>query len=393
MTKKYFVEIRGCNFHNKGDVLMAESIIHRINEERSDIRFVSRASRALNNHNSLLNPKDLGKCLTSRPSYSNQKLGKLIIKYATNFFIIKWLLVFVFKFVPEKKIDGIIDICGFSYGNYWGNQNLKSDLEYYTNAKKRGIPIILMPKTFGPITDVTQKRNMKKLWNACTLAFSRDSQSTKFLTSCGIKNIETFPDYTYDAKPHLDDKYRHLLRRPIIIPNCRMVDSGRKLSFDSYIDFLSSVYKIFNLEFGKPIILIHDSKKDLLVANALKKFLRVNVDIIKEPVARTIKGIIVNSSIVYSDRLHGAISAGLYGVPIISLGWSFKYKEMLKDFDLPWAQLKHSNNSQMVKCVSKVVINYKKKSIVKNSDCVRLIRQKNSLMWNKIFFQLNKSLP
>ena len=137
-----------------------------------------------------------------------------------------------------------------------------------------------------------------------------------------------------------------------------MVDSGRKLSFDSYIDFLSSVYKIFNLEFGKPIILIHDSKKDLLVANALKKFLRVNVDIIKEPVARTIKGIIVNSSIVYSDRLHGAISAGLYGVPIISLGWSFKYKEMLKDFDLPWAQLKHSNNSQMVKCVSKVVINY-----------------------------------
>jgi len=73
MIKKYFVEIRGCNFHNKGDVLMAESIIHRINEERSDIRFVSRASRALNNHNSLLNPKDLGKCLTSHPSYSSQK--------------------------------------------------------------------------------------------------------------------------------------------------------------------------------------------------------------------------------------------------------------------------------------------------------------------------------
>ena len=189
MIKKYFVEIRGCNFHNKGDVLMAESIIQRLNEKRSDIRFVS---RTLNTHSSLLNQKDLGKCLTSRPSFSSQKLGKLIIKYSVNFFLIKWLLVFVFKFVPENKIDGIIDICGFSYGDFWGNQNLKSDLKYYTNAKKRGIPIILMPKSFGPFSNLTQKKNMKKLWNVCALAFSRDSQSTKFLMSCGIKNIETF---------------------------------------------------------------------------------------------------------------------------------------------------------------------------------------------------------
>lgn len=390
MIKKYFVEIRGCNFHNKGDVLMAESIIQRLNEERSDIRFVS---RTLNTHNSLLNQKDLGKCLTSRPSFSSQKLGKLIIKYAINFFLIKWLLVFVFKFVPENKIDGIIDVCGFSYGDFWGNQNLKSDLEYYTNAKKRGIPIILMPKSFGPFTNLTQKRNMKKLWNACTLAFSRDSQSTKFLMSCGIKNIETFPDYTYDAKPYLDSKYRRLLKRPIIIPNYRMVDTGRKISFNSYINFLAGIYKLFYVEFSKPVILIHDSKKDLLVANALKKSLGDNVLIIRESVARKVKGIIVNSSIVYSDRLHGAISAGLYSVPIISLGWSFKYKEMLNDFGLPWAQIKRSNNSQMLECATNIVINYKKKSKFENSNYIRLIQQRNFLMWNKIFLQLSKSLP
>ena len=66
---------------------------------------------------------------------------------------------------------------------------------------------------------------------------------------------------------------------------------------------------------------------------------------------------------------------------------------MLNDFGLPWAQIKRSNNSQMLKCASSIVTNYKKTFSFENSNYIKSILQRNHLMWNKIFLQLSKSLP
>lgn len=96
---------------------------------------------------------------------------------------------------------------------------------------------------------------------------------------------------------------------------------------------------------------------------------------------------------VYSDRLHGAISAGLHSVPIMTLGWSFKYREMLGDYDLKWAQIKYSSEQQMLNSVLRIIKKYKNIQNFKASFSVEKIRFQNKLMWNKIFYQLNKLLP
>ena len=380
--RRFIVEIRGCNFKNKGDVLMAESVITRMQDRYPGIQLVS---RTLNTRGALANPLALGKCVSPRYSAGRSalKTGFLdMLKSAP----VAFALDKFFGVVPGASIEGIIDVCGFSYGDAWGPAALEADYRYYSEAAAGGKPIILMPKSFGPFSDSSMVAKVKAICEMATLCFVRDSESYGHLLDAGVneQSIFRFPDFTASATAIASPRYAHLAGRPTIIPNYRMIDAGQLFSEQDYVEFLAAIYHLMNEQHGQPYLLVHDTGRDPLLAVRLSDHLGQQVETVNEPVARINKGIIGASSFVYSDRLHGAISAALQNVPVCSMGWSHKYRYMLADFGLEWALMKPNTPAEAQAAFARISQHYKDEDRNLRLQAINTVLEKNEAMWSKI---------
>jgi colanic acid/amylovoran biosynthesis protein len=382
-SRKFIVEIRGCNFKNKGDVLMAESVISRMQDRYPGIQLVS---RTLNTRGALKNPCALGKCISPRYSSGRSRL-KTAFQDLLNSAPAASALDRLFGVVPSASIEGIIDVCGFSYGDAWGPTALEADYRYYSEAAACGKPIILMPKSFGPFSDASMAAKVKAICEMATLCFVRDRTSYGHLLDAGIneKTISRFPDFTSSATAIASPRYAYLAGRPAIIPNYRMIDAGQLFSEQQYVDFLGGVYRLMDEQYGQPYLLVHDTGRDPLLAASLSENLGYKIETINEPVSLINKGIIAASSFVYSDRLHGAISAALQKVPVCSMGWSHKYRHMLADFGLEWALLEPMPLTSILPTLRQISYRYiQGQDIDARQQAINAVLEKNEAMWSII---------
>ena len=80
-----------------------------------------------------------------------------------------------------------------------------------------------------------------------------------------------------------------------------------------------------------PKALLHEPQEDKALADELAS--RLNCPIIELEDAREIKSFISNSYITITARFHGLVSALSTGTPVMAIGWSHKYQELLQDFN------------------------------------------------------------
>lgn len=159
-----------------------------------------------------------------------------------------------------------------------------------------------------------------ELLNTVDLWFARDSESRNALADAGTEEgaIHMFPDYTTSLQALQSAEYEKFSKRPIIIPNVRMLE--RKTGGDSldYFQLIRSLFALLREKFGNPLILAHEMGRDCELVQRLA--LELKADCVIENRARIVKGIIGKAPVIYSDRLHGIINACSQSVPAFASG-------------------------------------------------------------------------
>lgn len=315
------IEIKGIGIPNKGAELMLHAILQHFRDRGDDVRFVveptsdflARARYGLLQKSSFVvggRPVDMSGPLALVPRKLRRQYGVII----------------------DREIDVILDASGFAYGDQWGTQKAKVRLgKNIAKWKRQGKKVILLPQAFGPFKKPGMKEVMEEILHHADLVFARDRSSFSHLEEIAPGKAVMCPDFTNIVRLPRNETSEHLTGRTCIIPNSKMITMGRT-TLDDYANALAKAVSILMSQGKDPFILIHEGKGDLEVANAVVSRLSSSIEIVSPDDALEIKHLIGKCSLVVSARFHGLVSALSQGVPVIAMGWSHKYEELLHDY-------------------------------------------------------------
>ena len=117
-----------------------------------------------------------------------------------------------------------------------------------------------------------------------------------------------------------------------IIPNVRCIQDGVSPLVDSrhYLEFLArsrdwAVMRGFNVLGISHMV---DTDRDLFILRELE------IDPLPSDALEVVRATIANLTVCISSRYHGLTSCLSHGVPVLSLGWHHKYRNLMEDMSL-----------------------------------------------------------
>ena len=245
----------------------------------------------------------------------------------------------------------MVDVSGFSLSSLWP---ARVALQYLLNihvARSFGIPMYILPQSFGPFDNSLLQRSliqplMKRLLGYPRIIFAREQDS--------LEAVRRFTNSNVAPSRHLDMvllhkgyDLEHIFSEPSsetpptlgpdavgIVPNIRVLrrtQPGRL--YRLYQDIIDTL-----LAAGKQIhILSHTGRIDHNIARRIKrdsgdKEERVNL-IDPHLQVPEIEALIARFDFVITSRYHAGIHAYRNGVPALAIGWAPKYHALMKEFD------------------------------------------------------------
>lgn len=244
-----------------------------------------------------------------------------------------------------EDIDMIIDVSGFSIGEKWSKS---AHIEYIKNIKlgqKYGIPMYLMPQSFGPFN---YNQDMKKIKSELAkyleypkLIFAREQQGFDDLLSIfNLHNVVLSTDLVLQNKG-IDLK--NIFNREItidvpvmpqgrfvgIMPNKQCFNHGNS---DNILRIYHEIIKKL-IQDGYSIVLFRHSKEDLEICKRIKQDYSENNQVIlveREFSCIEYDKYVQQFEFIVGSRFHGLVHAYRNCIPCISLGWAIKYLELAK---------------------------------------------------------------
>lgn len=256
-------------------------------------------------------------------------------------------------------VDGVIDVSGFAYSDSWGTGSLKNTWAWieYCAAKKK--PYIFLPQAWGSFEKKEVSSWAKRICKDANLVFSRDDESSNYLAklqNIPISEVRTLPDIAFRFRGASEVVGRSIFRdlglvkdgRPVItlVPNMRVYErtAGTGAS-NQYVNLLVALtnYCIENL--GASVLLVPNEIRVPSSVGPDDRFLCGIIECcIRNPEycytireyypSETIKAILGQSDLLIASRFHSLVFALSQGVPVLALGWSHKYRELLRSFGL-----------------------------------------------------------
>jgi Uncharacterized conserved protein len=256
-----------------------------------------------------------------------------------------------FDLLRLPDIDAIMDVSGFAIGNQWSRWSHISYLDMIRFAEKRGIPMYLLPQSFGPFDYGDQEaafddimRDMRSLLRYPRLIFSRERSATEALRSLGItENVRQSADLVLQNRGIDDDNVftqppeRQMPvfdrgRRVAVIPNRQCVQLGNR-------EKLLALYRVLIRELDElnyeTVILRHSSEDRALCeeirqqAGGLGSVSVLDRDFDCEEFSSLIR----QFDFAVCSRYHSIVHAYRERVPCVILGWADKYREIAETMD------------------------------------------------------------
>lgn len=324
-------EIRRVNFINKGAELMMHAILEQVRAKYPDAKIVMQFKVGTKEQRELL---DIGHlAYWNLESYKQFRHLRIIPNNIAR--IIPKNLLHQRNYYSDKDVDCVLDAAGFAYGDQWPARQCENTAEYYTQMKSWNKKVILLPQALGTFEKGAVKDACKRIFDVADLVFARDPDSYEYATSIAgqSSNIHRAPDFTNLVNVPNVDQFSHLMNRPIIIPNYRMIDKTDSSVADNYPNFLAKAVALLIENKLDPYLLIHESNKDKQLAEKVIQILGHDIEIVEESNPLLIKGIISKAYLSIGSRFHGLVSALSNGVPSIGTGWSHKYRRLFEDYD------------------------------------------------------------
>jgi colanic acid/amylovoran biosynthesis protein len=263
----------------------------------------------------------------------------------------------IFKSKIDKEIETQItnilensfcalDISGYSFSSQWG---FPMSVHYILNimiSRRFSIPFYIMPQSFGPFEyNFLQKiilfPLMKFYLSYPKKVFVRERDGLKWIRKFRKKDLEFSYDMVllnkeYDLKNiykrKIEFKDMKIYRNSVgIIPNIRVLERADKNIL--YPIYFSIINKI--LAEGKKVYLLAHSDTERNVIEELYEHFKENenVNLLTDDLnVFEIVNVIKQFDFIITSRYHSIVHAYKNGVPALSIGWSAKYPELMKDF-------------------------------------------------------------
>ncbi len=237
-----------------------------------------------------------------------------------------------FGIILDSEVDVIVDASGFAYGDQWGARKARERLgKKIRKWKSAGKKVVLLPQAFGPFAEPAIRKEMEKILLHADVVFARDQKSFEYLDSVLPGKALRSPDFTNLALVPQFPERSDLVGRACVIPNSKMTQMG-KISEEDYVSELIMAATVLQDAGMRPFLLLHEGADDLHIAELVNSGMSDAMPIIKPTDALEIKYIIGGCRLVVSSRFHGLVSALSQGVPVVAMGWSHKYEELLADY-------------------------------------------------------------
>lgn len=319
-AKRYFIE--GYDPSNWGDVLMATSSASIV--QAVDPTALVVFSRALPYdpvvQNTIFAATNISEDYGHKPSwlpFSKQKRPFEITASAKR----------------ARKGDVVVFCNGYIFGDPWPTRWIEKLANAFESLHKRGVKIILMPQSFGPFENADRIKIFEKIIHSSQIVFTRDGRSMDYLHHSGLRGLNVFEAIDYTGTLNFNPAFANLGKqenRLAIIPNVKIREKYGDDAAADYIQLLSSLSRRVIWDYGLDVSLIHHTAgKDEAMITGIASQIDADVSIVKlDPLAT--RQYIGESQLVVSSRFHGVMNALTQNVPVISLGWSHKYSEIMK---------------------------------------------------------------
>jgi colanic acid/amylovoran biosynthesis protein len=257
-----------------------------------------------------------------------------------------------------RGADWFIDGSGFVFSDQIDLKKERVSMWFDMLARLHsdGCRIVFLPQAFGPIEQNNTKRALSILNKFADIIMPREKVSYEFLKNSGLVNMEkvkVYTDFTSLVEGVFPKGYEHLRKGICIIPNTRMI-AKKKISYDGYINLLSSIIHE-GKKSGHPVyILNHEGKKDEMLCYQCQKSIGNDIEVVTGLNALEVKGLISSAYLVVTSRFHGLVSALNSCVPALATSWSHKYEELFKDYMLDNYVLPLDNIVGGVQCVKRL---------------------------------------
>lgn len=246
------------------------------------------------------------------------------------------------------KLDAVIDISGFNLSSDWRAEINFKFLEYIRQAKKYGIPVYLMPQSFGPFNYGDNQAEMDKditeLLSYCKIVYAREKEGYQLLVDrYKLNNVKWSPDLVLQNKsinlqsvfneipaisvPQVDDN------SVAVIPNLRSIEHGGK---DKLLSLYKEIIPVIR-ENGKKVYLLRHAQEDLEACRWIKELFADDDGVIifeKDFDCLEYSELVKKFDFIIASRFHAIVHALKMKVPCVALGWAVKYVELLGIFDM-----------------------------------------------------------
>ncbi len=277
------------------------------------------------------------------------------------------------KMLKIKSVDAIIDTSGYAYGDAWNVDRCKDAWTWIDYCKNHHKPYIFLPQAWGPFEKGDIAEWTRRLCEDASLLFARDKESFNHLSSLLDKpsdKIHIAPDIAFRFQGAHSNIGASILRdvgyefgtKPLIgiVPNMRIY--GRTLgtgSNNKYIQLLveAANYCINNL--GAAVLLLPNEIKvpgktgrdDRFLCGIIESLVTNNkycFTIRNYHQSETIKSVISHLDLLIASRFHSLVFALSSKIPVIALGWSHKYSELMTTFGMDGYVCRHDRLDQIV---------------------------------------------
>lgn len=250
-----------------------------------------------------------------------------------------------YKFLKEiKSSDIVANLFGINYssnfdkGKYSYVRAIKMVIGKYSInfiAKMYGIKSVKCTASYGPITSkmdiVGSKFSVNRIFDVMV---ARENESKKQIEKVSKKEISVSPDLANLMPYSRVDKEEQIVGISISHQVIRQWNSNEKY-IDCIVNLVEHIYSFTGCKvvFIPNEISMDGSYSDVHVAEQIKFLLKTEnlVDIldVTNISSKELKNKIAACEVVVASRYHSCVASLSSGVPVLVVGWHYKYEELL----------------------------------------------------------------
>lgn len=357
--------IRGAGFGNKGAEAMLRVVQRKLSQRLSDVVFYASVSSTQNSCAyasgvvPLVRAPDVRIPIVSRIPFVGKIIERLRSPQNPDFVrAVKTHTNAANEINALGSVDAVVDVSGFSYGDTWGVGYFKYAWPWLDFCQLKNKPYIFLPQAWGPFEKQDVAPWAKKFCETKALLVSRDDESSHYLAAIQgkkITEVRQCPDiaFCFQGLPLTSGAtMKQALgitgQRPLIglVPNMRVYErSPGDGSANHYVKLLIALANYCINVLGADVLVVPN---EINVSGVNKPDDRFLCGIIEANIQKTehcfsvrdyctsetVSAVIGSVDLVLASRFHSLVFALTQGVPVVALGWSHKYRELLRSFGL-----------------------------------------------------------